>query len=597
MGRPGDLTGAIGADCPQLHPSDLKARHMTLTLLTQMACRVLLLLCISAIAGCGSHLRKGEIDSGKVLKDPPRSAENSLGTRPTAAELEARLMGFADRYLSKTAEATDRYQMQVKTKAARELGLATFVFPGLNVIGIAAGGEPVADLLDMVVFVTLQRESLDSGWAHSVLGSEADNLIRTQKQLEVQSWEIARSVFLPAQIDRLKQSIAAWRRSNPDQRYVSNVKFDDVAATRGADDPALMDESDSLLAPLDAAVREGEEIRLTAKRSMYVLQRMPPLLLAQARFVLHEEVSPEQVARLLEDISGFRAILEQTQKTIADLPRTVAREREALIRDIDKVTPVLDKGHTLSQDVNQNLVTFRQIVDAYPTSGAVLNDTLRLYLELTQSMNQSAPSDWGPKIQLLHEVSTIAAELNRLVESVNPQQHCDTGNPRRPAGHAVDPKPDLHWLPFRDAAALPNHGSATCRVRKAGVMRFSDFRHPAIANPDLLSNRWHKVKFKPQSPTTLPLELPLRNQLYIYRNRCVSRRRMKSEKYLSGPGFLVDSGSREILGPNVSRNFWQKPSFGKDSRSPVMKLNSSNSPPDQSLTLRMPNTRFDLNST
>lgn len=395
---------------------------MTLSPLTQMACRVLLLLCVSAIGGCGSHLRKGEIDSGKVLKDPPRSAESSTGRRPTAAELEARLMGFADRYLSKTAEATDRYQMQVKTKAARELGLATFVFPGLNVISIAAGGEPVSDLLDMVVFATLQRESLDSGWARSVLGSEADNLIRTQKQLELQSWEIARSVFLPAQIDRLKQSIAAWRRLNPDQRYVSNVKFDDVAASRGTDQ-SLMDESDSLLAPLDAAVREGEEIRLTAKRSMYVLQRMPPLLVAQARFVLHEEVSPEQVARLLEDISGFRAILDQTQKTLADLPDTVAKEREALIRDIDKVMPVLDKGHTLSLDVNQNLETFRQIVDAYPTSGAVLNDTLRLYLELTQSMNQSAPSDWGPKIQLLHEVSTIAAELNRLVESVNPQQH------------------------------------------------------------------------------------------------------------------------------------------------------------------------------
>jgi hypothetical protein len=329
-------------------------------------------------------------------------------------------MGFADRYLSKAAEATDTYQHLVHTKAARELGLATFIFPGLTVIGIAAGGEPGSDLLDMVVFATLQRESLEKGWAREILGDKSDNLIKTQQQLETQIWGIAGDVLSSDQLERLREAIRLWRKVNPNQRYVSNVKFDDVATERGAGQGAkgLEDESVGLLAPLDAAVREGEEIRLMARRSMYIIQRMPPLLMAQARFVLHEEVSPEQVDGLLKDVSGFRVTLDEAQKTLARMPASIGKEREALFNDLDQLTPVLDKGHTLTQDVRDALETFRQIELQYPASGAVINETLRQYRELAEVMDRSPPSDMGPKIELLHEIGHIGEELNQLASFI-----------------------------------------------------------------------------------------------------------------------------------------------------------------------------------
>lgn len=329
-------------------------------------------------------------------------------------------MGFADRYLSKAAEATDTYQHLVHTKAARELGLATFIFPGLTVIGIAAGGEPGSDLLDMVVFATLQRESLEKGWAREVLGDRADNLIKTQQQLEVQIWAIAGDVLSADQLARLKEAIRRWREANPNQRYVSNVKFDDVAMERGAGQgaKALQDESVGLLAPLDAAVREGEEIRLMARRSMYIIQRMPPLLMAQARFVLHEEVSPEQIDGLLKDVSGFRVTLDEAQKTLAHMPGLIGKEREALFSDLDKLSPVLDKSHTLTQDVRDALETFHQIELQYPSSGAVINETLKQYRELAEVMDRSPPSDIRPKIELLHELGHIGEELNQLASFI-----------------------------------------------------------------------------------------------------------------------------------------------------------------------------------
>lgn len=378
------------------------------------------LLVITA-TGCSTSPRPGaEAVAVNAFRGQDKSIADIHDARPSGMEVEARLMGYADRYLSKAAEATDIYQHAVHTKAARELGLATFVFPGLTVIGIAADGEPGADLLDMVVFATLQRESLENGWAKEVLGDHADNLLKTQRQLESQAWEIAKDVLSTEQLDRLRSAIKAWRRTNPGQRYVSNVRFDDVAASRGIDQSTkgLEGESEGLLAPLDAAVREGEEIRLMAKRSMYLIQRMPPLLMAQARFVLHEEVSPEQVDGLLKDVSGFRATLDEAQKNLARMPASIGKEREALFNDLDKLSPVLDRTHTLTQDVRDALETFRQIEVQYPASGAVINETLRQYRELSEVMDRSPPSDMRPKIQLLHEIGHIGEELNQLASFI-----------------------------------------------------------------------------------------------------------------------------------------------------------------------------------
>jgi len=341
--------------------------------------------------------------------------------QPTPAELELRLMSYADRYLSKAAQAADLYQRQVPTPAARDLGLATFVFPGLTVISIAAGGDPGSDLLDMVVFSTLQRNALEKGWAHEVLGEYAEPLILTQRQLEAQIWDIARDVLSTEQLTHLHEAIRHWQANNPNQRYVSNVKFDDVAASRGVgqDAKTLMEESDGFLAPLDAAVREGEEIRLTAKRSMYILQRMPPLLLAQTRYIIHEEVSPEQVQKLLQDISGFRMTADAAQKALAQLPEVIDKERAALVKDVDKLSPLISQGDGLARNVLAVFEALQEVERQYPVAGAVINETLQQYRAMAEVLDRSPPSDMGPKITLLREIRRIGKELNQLARMIH----------------------------------------------------------------------------------------------------------------------------------------------------------------------------------
>ena len=192
---------------------------------------LLALVFVTAQTGCGKSVSVtfGEpVAVGSFNKDARLES-----TRPTALELQARLMSFADRYLSKVAQATVNYEKVVQTQEAKGFGLSTFIFPGLTVVRLAAGGDPASDLIDMVVFASLQREVLEAGWAEEVLGSHADELIAAQKSLEAQIWKLAAEVLTPIQQTELRQLIKEWRKANPQQRFVSGVHFDEVAILRG----------------------------------------------------------------------------------------------------------------------------------------------------------------------------------------------------------------------------------------------------------------------------------------------------------------------------------------------------------------------------
>jgi hypothetical protein len=90
---------------------------------------LILIIPVILIIGC-SHTSHddfiGDISFGGFTKQPP------LSNRPTARELQERLMSFADRYLAKSSQVTENYLKAVKTRDAKEFALSTFVYPGLT---------------------------------------------------------------------------------------------------------------------------------------------------------------------------------------------------------------------------------------------------------------------------------------------------------------------------------------------------------------------------------------------------------------------------------------------------------------------------------
>ena len=66
--------------------------------------------------GCSASHRPGsESVSVNAFQSREKRDSEDHRDRPTAMEVEARLMSYADRYLSKAAEATDLFQHAVHT--------------------------------------------------------------------------------------------------------------------------------------------------------------------------------------------------------------------------------------------------------------------------------------------------------------------------------------------------------------------------------------------------------------------------------------------------------------------------------------------------
>jgi hypothetical protein len=351
-------------------------------------------------------------------------------TRPTALELQARLMSYADRYLSKVAQATVNYEKVVKTPEAKSFGLSTFIFPGLTVVRLAAGGDPASDLINMVVFASLQREVMEDGWAEEVLGSHADELIAAQKSLEAQIWQLAGEVLTPIQQTELRELIKAWRKANPRQRFVSAVHLDEVAILRGKNSISrTLSDSSGLLAPIDKAAQEADDIRLLAERGVFLMERLPQLLMAQARYVVHEEIAPEQIDSLVKDFSAISGSMVEAQKVVAGFPQLITKERKAWLLEWDqrqdsfaallaRTAPVFDAGKGASADVRLTLAQLEKVIQTYEKNGKAINDTIERYQGLLKIMDSEPPSDNTKLLATLDALIRLGQEIDRLAARI-----------------------------------------------------------------------------------------------------------------------------------------------------------------------------------
>ena len=90
-----------------------------------------------------------------------------------------------------------------------------------------------------------------------------------------------------------------------------------------------MSDSSGLLAPINKAAQEAGGIRLLAERGVFLMERLPQLLMAQARYVVHEEIAPEQIDSLVKDFSAISGSMVEAQKVVAGFPQLLTNERKA----------------------------------------------------------------------------------------------------------------------------------------------------------------------------------------------------------------------------------------------------------------------------
>ena len=83
-----------------------------------------------------------------------------------------------------------------------------------------------------------------------------------------------------------------------------------------------------------AATQQADQLRLLGERSLFLLQRMPYLTRWQAEAFTNDMLERAEFERLFKQLDALTVSAAQASKVVAELPDTIAKEREAALDDL-----------------------------------------------------------------------------------------------------------------------------------------------------------------------------------------------------------------------------------------------------------------------
>jgi hypothetical protein len=348
---------------------------------------------VIALGGCSTIRRTLHVDAHSTARSEQLQA------------LQLRGMRFADEYVGAIIEPIRHFQSSTDNAVDRLAAQNWVLSQATAAYTIASGPSPVVNAVDMVVLTTLSRMVIDDAWSSERFGDRAALLRSAYHRLEPISLELAKSVFSADQIAELQRVILEWRARNPHATAISSVHFRDVAASIGTPTSGAIDSFGGLFSllgldpfsSLDPAVREIAQSRELAERTIYYAQRLPNLLDMQVERLTYEFATMPEMTRLLGNADSIAGAAAATGRVVEDLPKLLAHEREAAIRQfmdaltveaaqtrqiVDELRGALKAGTETSRSLTTSIRAFDQLMgrfDKTPTLGGPVASSGRAF--------------------------------------------------------------------------------------------------------------------------------------------------------------------------------------------------------------------------
>jgi hypothetical protein len=292
-----------------------------------------------------------------------RSRSEQEKNRRFMSQLQLGVMRFADRYVDAVSRASTRAQSEATDSQLRYRLVDFQNKQATAAVQIAAGPDPNINAVDMVVLASLARKSVTRNLPE-LLGSKAQPIIEAFARLEKGAWSLV-DFLTPAQRADLRRRLAAW---TPDAASLESVAFNRLADLAKASGLPANEQSDpnsilaligvDPLAVLPPAVREIERGRILGERAIYYPGRTPMLLDLQTRTLAAGAADMPETRSVLATANRVGEFAASLTETVAMLPETFSKEREATIQQL--VTAMEQQQGTM----RQLLVEVRQSLEA-----------------------------------------------------------------------------------------------------------------------------------------------------------------------------------------------------------------------------------------
>jgi hypothetical protein len=239
------------------------------------------LLIAALITGCASSPGRGGAEAEML------SGQRGKVTR---AELQDLLLRFEGNFSEDLRDAAKDLESSSDPKIRNRI-LNNLLLYDSSSLSIALGPVPESNLLDMVVFVVLCRETFEDYWIPNVYGQKGLPILGALRGKQAEIEHVASLVLTPDQVQLLEGLIERWRQAHPGQFAVEGVRLTEIAEETGAQKSSTRAQAGGLLAAVERATIATDEAVLLGERSLYYAQRLPALIRMQARVGLSELMS------------------------------------------------------------------------------------------------------------------------------------------------------------------------------------------------------------------------------------------------------------------------------------------------------------------
>lgn len=348
---------------------------------------------VSLQAGC-AHIKSA--GAREVAK------ERSTGRSISEAELKSDLQRFTQMYFDRSGEAIERMEGALPVNLRDTLLRRVLIYDS-SALAIASGPVPAVNLLDMLVFTRLTRDTFEVYWGPKVFGDTGAPLLDLLRHAEADIWASAGKVLTDEQEQRIDGMIEAWKKANPDRMRVELVRFDQFSKLVGAAE--VQKTASGALGSVKAMGHVADAAVLLGERAMFVGQFMPSLLRIQARLGALE-IANDAVSML-----GSHTELAGSAGELLGRSERLVSAMQDLTQRAEAMAPMLDQAVVLTQNLERVTQEAQTLTKAVEPMG-------ERFAPLLESQVDAQGNHVLAIERVLRESSDLTARSLALVEQV-----------------------------------------------------------------------------------------------------------------------------------------------------------------------------------
>lgn len=268
----------------------------------------------------------------------------------TAEQLQSVLRNHVNNYTTEISRVCSDVSRDIESRGVRARVQRWKLDSISSAIHIAMGPNPYINLLDFLVLITLELDTVSRHWNAVEFDGHGGPIIEELGEHEERIWTLFRRVFKDTDLEpKLKELIALWWEANPNSWSVSTISFEEFAADRGIDPVLSARSARGMLGSLKRSAIAIDQARALAERQAFIVQAMPALVSEHARTLILEASASEDAEylrqtrdaimstseRLLEELGATRELVEDIRsQMLEEVDRMLTEQREVSIREI-----------------------------------------------------------------------------------------------------------------------------------------------------------------------------------------------------------------------------------------------------------------------